>query len=331
MSSPALRAGRDDDADGFISLIGDCWAEYPGNILDVDGELPELRALASYFAKSGGMFWAVEQDGAITGMIGTKPLEDGAWELCKVYTRPALRGTGMAGTMLATAEAYARAHGATRMKLWSDTRFDRAHRFYEKEGYVRAGPLRVLNDLSMSIEFCYEKPLTGLVVEKLDAAGAQSAIPRLADILKACVDDGASVSFLPPLPRDTARGFWTRAASAVALGGRVVLAGWVDGTLAGTVTLDLDTPPNQPHRADVAKLLVHPAGRRRGLARALMARLEAEATAAGRKLLVLDTKEGDAAEPLYRAMGWTEAGRIPDFAMNGDGSLAATIFFWKRL
>ena len=330
-SAPVLRPGRDADADGFIALIGDSWDEYPGNILDVDGELPELRALASYFAKSGGMLWAVEQAGAVTGMIATKPLGEGAWELCKVYTRPALRGTGMAQTMLTTAEDYARSHGGTRMKLWSDTRFDRAHRFYEKQGYVRVGRLRVLNDLSMSIEYCYEKPLVGTVVERLDAAGANAAIPALAAILKSCVDAGASVSFLPPLPRDTAIAFWTRAASAAAQGKRILLAGWVDGTLAGTVTLDLDTPPNQPHRADVGKLLVHPAARRRGLARLLMESLEAEARAAGRSLLVLDTKEGDAAEPLYRAMGWTEAGRVPDFAMNGDGSLSATIFFWKKL
>lgn len=329
--APVLRAGRDEDAAGFISLIGDCWAEYPGNILDVDGELPELRALASYFAKAGGMLWAVEQGGAVVGMCATKPLGDGVWELCKVYSRPTLRGGGMTARMLGTAEDFARAHGGTRMKLWSDTRFDRAHRFYEKHSYVRLGPLRVLNDLSMSIEFEYDKPLVGTQVERLDAAGAQSAVPRLAALLKDCVDAGASVSYLPPLAPATATAFWTGAASKAAMGGRVIFAGWVDGILAGTVTLDLDMPPNQPHRADVAKLLVHPSARRRGLARALMARLEEEARAAGRKLLVLDTKAGDAAEPLYRAMGWTEVGQIPDFAMNGDGSLSPTIFFWKRL
>ncbi len=326
-----LRAGRDEDANGFIALIAACWAEYPGNILDVDGENPELRALATYYAEAGGALWAVEQDGALTGMLGTKPLGDGVWELCKVYTAPALRGTGMAQRMIAAAEDFARAHGGTSMKLWSDTRFDRAHRFYEKQSYIRAGALRVLNDLSNSIEFVYAKPLTGVAIERLDAAAAHAAIPRLAEILRACVDAGASVSYLPPLARDTATAFWTRSASSAAMDRRVILAGWVDGVLAGTVTLDLDMPPNQPHRADVAKLLVHPDARRRGLARLLMDRLEDEARAAGRHLLVLDTREGDAAEPLYRGMGWTEAGRVPGFALNGEGGYDATIFFWKRL
>ena len=328
---PVLREGRDTDADGFIALIAACWAEYPGNILDVDGENPELRALATYFAANGGALWAVEQAGAITGMLGTKPLGDGDWELCKVYTRPALRGTGLAQRMIDTAEDFARGHGGTRMKLWSDTRFDRAHRFYEKQSYVRAGALRVLNDLSHSIEFVYAKPLRGVAIERLDAAAAHAAIPRLAEILRASVDNGASVSFLPPMKRETAIGFWTRAASAVAMGQRALLAGWVDGVLVGTVMLDLDMDQNQPHRADVAKLLVHPAGRRRGLARLLMARLEAEAQAEGRSLLVLDTKAGDGAEALYRAMGWHEVGAIPDFAANGDGSFSPTILFWKRV
>lgn len=329
--TPTIRAGRDDDAAGFIALIGACWAEYPGNILDVDGENPELRALATYYAKAGGALWAVEHQGAVAGMIATKPLGDHVWELCKVYTAPALRGTGMAQAMIDAAETFARAHGGTTMKLWSDTRFDRAHRFYEKQSYLRAGALRVLNDLSNSIEFVYAKPLTGTVVQRLDAAAAHAAIPRLSDILIACVDAGASVSYLPPLARDTATKFWTRSASAAAMGSRILLAGWVDGTLQGTVTLDLDMPPNQPHRADVAKLLVHPQARRRGLARALMDRLEAEARAANRHLLVLDTREGDAAEPLYRAMGYTEAGRIPGFALNAEGAYDATIIFWKNL
>jgi GNAT superfamily N-acetyltransferase len=329
--APVLRAGRDEDAEGFISLIGACWAEYPGNILDVDGELPELRALATYFASQGGMLWAVEQQGRIAGMVATRPLGDGVWELCKMYMRPSLRGGGMAQRLIGTAEDFARARGGTRMKLWTDTRFDRAHRFYEKQGYVRSGPLRVLNDLSNSIEFAYEKPLTGVVVERLDAAGAIAAVPRLAEILVACVDAGASVSFLPPMDPAKARAFWTARASDVAQGKRVLLAGWMGGALAGAVMLDLDMPPNQPHRADVQKLLVDPAVRRRGLARLLMERLEAEARNEGRNLLVLDTREGDAAEALYRDMGWAEAGRVPDFARNPDGTLAATIFFWKRI
>ncbi len=330
-AAPALRPGRDEDADGFIKLIGACWAEYPGNILDVDGEVPELRALASYYAQQGGALWAADHDGRLAGMVGTRPLGDGAWEVCKMYTDAALRGAGLAQILIGAAEDFARAAGGTRMKLWTDTRFDRAHRFYEKQSYVRAGPLKVHNDLSNSIEFEYAKPLAGIAVERLDAAGAASAEARLAAILTDCVDAGASVSFLPPLARDAAAGFWKRKASEVAQGKRVLLAGWVDGVLAGTVMLDLDMPPNQPHRADLQKLLVHPAARRRGLARALMAAAEDAARAAGRSLVVLDTQADSAAETLYRTTGWTEAGRIPDFALNAAGSLDATVLYWKRM
>jgi len=328
---PALRAGRDQDAADFIALIDACWAEYPGNILDVDGEVPELRALASYYAKQGGALWAADHDGRVAGMVGTRPLGDGVWEICKMYTDAALRGSGLAQRLIDAAEQFARARGGTRMKLWSDTRFDRAHRFYEKRSYVRSGPLKVHNDLSNSIEFAYAKPLAGVVVERLDAAGAASAEARLAEILSACVDAGASVSFMPPLAREAAAGFWRRKAAEVAQGKRVLLAAWADGVLAGTAMLDIDMPPNQPHRADVQKVLVHPDARRRGMARALMDAIEAEARLERRDLLVLDTKEGDAAEVMYRTAGWQEVGRIPDFALNAEGTLDATILFWKKV
>lgn len=235
---------------------------------------------------------------------------DGVWELCKVYSRPALRGGGMTARMLATAEEFARAQGGTRMKLWSDTRF--IGRIGSTRSTPTCGSGRCgANDLSMSIEFEYDKPLVGTQVEKLDAAGAELAVPRLAALLKDCVDAGASVSFLPPLAPGAARGFWTGAASKAAMGGRVIFAGWVDGVLAGTVTLDLDMPPNQPHRADVAELLVHPSARRRGLARLLMERLEEEARAAGRKLLVLDTKAGDAGRAAVSLDGLDGGGDDP--------------------
>jgi ribosomal protein S18 acetylase RimI-like enzyme len=106
---------------------------------------------------------------------------------------------------------------------------------------------------------------------------------------------------------------------------------WVDGVLVGTVTLDLAMPPNQPHRAEVAKLLVHPAARRRGVAQTLMAALETKAAQRGRRLLTLDTRADDAGEALYRRLGWQEAGRIPGFALNADGSASATVFFYKQI
>ena len=111
----------------------------------------------------------------------------------------------------------------------------------------------------------------------------------------------------------------------------MLLAGWVDGVLAGTVTLAFAWPQNQQHRAEVLKLLVHPNGRRHGLARRLMVRLELEARRAGRTLLTLDTRAGDKAEHLYRSMGWLEYGRIPGYAVKADGSFEETLFFWKQL
>jgi ribosomal protein S18 acetylase RimI-like enzyme len=100
--------------------------------------------------------------------------------------------------------------------------------------------------------------------------------------------------------------------------------------LSGTVMLEFAASPNQPHRAEVQKLLVHPDARRRGLARALMARSEQEARQVGKTLLTLDTRAGDAAEALYRSMGWHEAGRIPDYALNADRTPCDTVLFWKN-
>ncbi|MDB5414674.1 MAG: family N-acetyltransferase [Rubritepida sp.] len=324
-----LRAGTDEDVGEYIRLIGDAWAEFPGVVFDVDAELPELRTLASHFAKLGGVLWLAE-DGQ--GMIATRPLrEDGAWEICRMYVAKAARGTGLAHHLLTVAEDHARAAGAERMVLWTDTRFQAAHTFYEKRGYVRQGAIRILDDLSKSLEFRYTKPARGLLVEALDAAAAASAERRFAEILIACVAAGASVTFLHPLSKEKSRGYWKRVSTEVAQGHRVLLGAWVDGALAGTVQLDLATPENQQHRADVAKLLVDPAYRRRGVGEALMRRAEQAAQRLGRRLLTLDTTLGDEAEQLYRRLGWQEAGRIPAYARDPAGQLRDTVLFFKPL
>jgi GNAT superfamily N-acetyltransferase len=327
---PALRPGRDDDARGFIALIAACWAEYPGCVMDRD-EVPELDALARHAAGRGGAVWAAEAAGRLVGMVCVWPHADGAWELAKLYVAQPWRGSGLAHDLAATAEDYARAHGAERMLLWSDTRFDRAHRFYESRSYVRAGPLRVLGDRSNSIEFGYAKPLGDDVVQVLDGAGAASAEVPLARVLVACVDAGASVSFLAPLAPERARAFWRETARAVARGERVLLVAWHGGTLVGTVQLVFASAENQPHRADLAKLLVHPAFRRRGIGAALLAAAERTACAAGRTLLVLDTQSGGAGERLYRRAGWHAVGRVPDYARFADGAPCDTTFFFKSI
>jgi GNAT superfamily N-acetyltransferase len=332
MGDLLLRDGRDEDAAGFIALIGACWAEYPGCIMDVDGELPELRALATYFRDQGGMLWAAEQAGRVVGMVGTRPLkDDGAWEICRMYVDAATRGAGLAAQLLRTAEDHARAAGAARLVLWTDTRFTRAHGFYEKQGYVRQGSIRILDDISNSLEFRYAKPATGLVVEALDAAAAASAERRLADLLVACVAEGASLEFLPPLARDRAMAFWKQTSAAVAAGSRVLLVAWRDGALAGSVTLDLATAQNQPHVGAIQKLLVDPAQRRAGLGRALMRRAEQAARGHGRRILTLDTRAGSAADALYRAEGWAELGRIPGYEIDAAGRACDTVHFWKQV
>lgn len=328
MMTHTLRPGSDADAETYIRLIGAAWGEYPGIVFDVDAELPELRALATHFAEKGGRLW-LEAEGR--GMIATRPLrEDQAFEICRLYVDRSARGTGLAQALLGAAEAHARAEGAERLVLWTDTRFEAAHAFYEKAGYVRQGAIRILDDLSKSLEFRYAKPARGLVVEALDAAAAASAERRLAEILVACVEGGASVSFLKPLAKERARAFWKRVSSEAAQNHVLLLAAWVDGALAGTVQLQLDMPQNQPHRADVAKLLVDPAHRRRGVGEALMRRAEQAAHRMGRKLLVLDTLKGDAAERLYTRLGWNRVGEIPGFALDETGAAHATVFFWKN-
>lgn len=326
-----LRVGTDADTDAYIKLIGDAWAEFPGVIFDVDAELPELRALATYFAEKGGRLWLAEGPEGPLGMVATRPMrEDGAWEIGRMYVAKAARGTGLAHALLTTAEDHARAQGAERMVLWTDTRFNAAHSFYEKRGYVRQGAIRILDDLSKSLEFRYAKPAVGLVVEALDAAAAASAERRFSEILVACVAEGAFVTFLPPLAMEKSRAHWKRVSSEVAQGHRVLLGAWVEGALAGTVQLDLATPENQQHRAELVKLLVDPAYRRRGIGEALMRRAEQTALRLGRRLLTLDTKAGDEGERLYRRLGWTEGGYIPDFAQDAAGQGFATRFFYKR-
>jgi ribosomal protein S18 acetylase RimI-like enzyme len=167
-------------------------------------------------------------------------------------------------------------------------------------------------------------------IEGLDPAGLEQHLAALAEILHACVHAGASVSFILPFGLDQACAFWSgRVAPALAGGKRIVLVARLDGAIAGTVQLDLDTWPNQAHRGEINKLLVHPKHRRSGIGRALMQRAEAMAQAAGRKLLTLDTA-GEAAERLYLSLGYERAGSIPGYARDPiEDRLDATTYMYK--
>ena len=155
-------------------------------------------------------------------------------------------------------------------------------------------------------------------------------IDALADVLIDCVDGGASVSFMHPLPRERAVAFWRRVAQGVAAGERALLVAEDARGLCGTVQLILDQPENQPHRADLAKLLVHRRARRHGLGEALMRAAEAAARDCGKTLLVLDTASGDA-ERLYERLGWTRVGVIPGYALLPHGGLGGTTVYYRNL
>jgi ribosomal protein S18 acetylase RimI-like enzyme len=168
-------------------------------------------------------------------------------------------------------------------------------------------------------------------VRPLAAEAIRAARPRLAEILIDCVSAGASIGFLDPLSTADADAYWARIERAVADERAIIFAGELEsGAIAGTVILDTDTLPNQPHRATVSKLLVHSTVRRRGLGEALMRELERTALQAGRWLLTLDTATGEA-ERLYTRLGYSAAGTIPDYALNPDSTLTPTTFFYKRL
>lgn len=156
----------------------------------------------------------------------------------------------------------------------------------------------------------------------------------LGDVLHACVHAGASVSFVLPFSREDALAFWhDKVVPAVKAGSCYVLvARNAEQKIVGTVQLDLATPPNQPHRAEVRKLLVHPKARRRGIARALMLALEEQAREARRSLITLDTVTGAFAEPLYLSIGYVPAGVIPRYARRPDSpELEATTVMYKEL
>ena len=166
----------------------------------------------------------------------------------------------------------------------------------------------------------------------LSAQEIITRIDQLSDVLADCVNGGASVSFMLPFQPETARAFWQKMARSVALGERVVLAA-VDAqdVVIGTAQLIIDLPENQPHRGEVAKLLVHSRGRRQGIALALMSELENIAGEGGKRLLVLDTATGSGAEQFYQRSGWQRAGVIPDFALMPDGEVCSTTLFYKSL
>ena len=172
--------------------------------------------------------------------------------------------------------------------------------------------------------------MSAVEIVELDAVSVEAAIGELADVLADCVNGGASVNFMLPYGPDDAAQFFRKVVAAMERGEIVLLAAKLDGRIVGTVQLGMDTPPNQPHRGEIRKLLVHRSARNAGVGAALMQAIEAIAKARGRTLLILDTAS-DSAERLYERGGWQRLGTIPDYAMWPQGGFCDSIIFWKKL
>ncbi|HEX6705557.1 MAG TPA: GNAT family N-acetyltransferase [Albitalea sp.] len=169
-------------------------------------------------------------------------------------------------------------------------------------------------------------------VRRIGANEAGACVDALADVLVDCVEGGASVGFMWPLPRERALAFWRGVAEGVARGERVLLiAEDAHGRILGTVQMILSLPDNQPHRGDIAKMLVRREARRRGIAQQLMAAIDEEARRERRSVLVLDTVTGGDAERLYARAGWQRVGEVPRYALMPGGGFCSTTFFFKHL
>ena len=174
-------------------------------------------------------------------------------------------------------------------------------------------------------------PVDEIEIRRLEGAELRGSLDGLAAVLEDCVAGGASVSYMAPFSFEEARAAFEGFAADAEQGRRLILAAFAGGELVGTVQVVLALPPNQPHRGDIAKLLVHRSARRQGIAERLMGRAEEEARAEGKTLLVLDTVTGDGAERLYARLGWNRVGEIPGYALYPDGRPCSTTVFWKEI
>ena len=168
-------------------------------------------------------------------------------------------------------------------------------------------------------------------IRQINADEGRRYVSSLAAVLLDCVAGGASVSFMASLSQTEAESFFSMVLQEVGRGNRVLLAAFLDSELVGTIHVVTAMPPNQPHRAELAKLLVLRSARGQGIARRLMEKAEEVSRHAGKSLLVLDTVTGGVAEQLYISMGWNKAGVIPNYALFPDGAFCDTTVFWKQL
>lgn len=257
-----------------------------------------------------------------------RPLQQGVAELKRMYARPGSRGVGAA--LLAHLEAAARELGYR--AVWLETRAvnERAVAFYERHGYQRIENFGRYAGNAAAI--CFGKELRMATIRELAATEAQARVHELAEVLRDCVEGGASVGFMLPLAEGRPEAFWRKVAAGVAAGERhLFVAEDEAGRICGTLALVIDMPDNQPHRADVSKMLVHRRARRQGIAERLLKALEVKARGLGKTTLVLDTVTGSDASRVYERLGWQKAGDIPNYALMPDGAFCSTTYYFRHL
>ena len=169
------------------------------------------------------------------------------------------------------------------------------------------------------------------MISAWSAEQAEQAIAQLSELLIDAVDSGASVGFMPPLDEADANEYWRGVIAATCEGSRVLLVAEEGGLVLGSVQLALEMRANGNHRAEAMKLFVHRRARRRGLAKALMAEVEATAMRLNRTLLRMDTRKGGEAEKMCQSLGYVRYGEVPGYARSGDGQLHTTVFFYRQL
>ena len=280
-------------------------------------------SVAGMIARDDARTWVAEEGGEI---VAFSMADASVGTVYALFVRPEFEGRGHGKALLRAAEDWLFAAGWE--TIWLQTgeeMHNRAHAVYLAAGWALVGP-------ADHGDVRYEKRRGAVTVRRVQPGELASFVPALAELLVACVEAGASVGFMHPMALEKSLRFWRRVAGEAERGDRALIVAEDDGgTLVGTVQLVLALPENQPHRADVAKMLVHPTARRRGVARRMLAAVDDVARSEGRTLLVLDTVTGSAAERLYASAGWQRAGEIPGYALMPDGAPCSTTVFYREV
>jgi GNAT superfamily N-acetyltransferase len=320
----SIHVADPDDADAR-ALLG----ELSDTLQAITGDSGRSSFSAADVRGAGSRF-VVARDaaGRAVGCGALRPLQPGVAELKRMYAQPGSRGVGLA--VLAYLEAAARELGYR--EIWLETRAvnQRALAFYARHGYRRIENFGRYAGNAAAV--CLGKSWATTTIKELDAAQAEARLGELAEVLRDCVEGGASVGFMLPLAAGRPEAFWRRVAKAVAAGERHLFVAEDDaGRICGTLSLVVDMPDNQPHRADVSKMLVHRRARRQGIAERLLRALEAKAHELGRTTLVLDTVTGSEASRVYERLGWRKAGDVPSYALMPDGQPCSTTYYFRVL